>query len=104
MVALRGFRFRRFVAIAPLVAIAATLAILGSGTARAQSQGDVSSMSCADYLKAETASGWTQGVTGKPGMDNLPADQATRVHDFCASHPGSNARDAIQQVKSQQGK
>ena len=64
-------------------------------SSEAASQGDVSAMTCSDYLKAEQSSGFTEGVTGKQGMDTLSPAQASRVHDYCASHPAANAWDAI---------
>ena len=63
--------------------------------ARAANQGDVSAMTCSDYLKAEQASGFTEGFTGKQGIDLLSSAKASRVHDFCRSHPGAIAREAI---------
>ena len=81
--------------------LVAVLSLVASA-AMAQSQGHVSDMSCADYLKAEQASGFTEGVTGKPGIDRLSTGQASRVHDFCTANPTRNAGDAIQRAKPKQ--
>jgi hypothetical protein len=58
-----------------------------------------SQMNCADYLKAEKASGWSQGITGSQSIDQLSAADGTRIHDFCVANPKSNTAAAIEAVK-----
>jgi hypothetical protein len=63
-------------------------------------QADVAShMSCADYLKAEKASGWSQGITGSQSIDRLSSADASRIHDFCVANPQNNTAAAIEEVK-----
>jgi hypothetical protein len=60
----------------------------------AHAQQDLSRMSCADYLKAEHGSEWSNGLTGAKSVDEQSTADATKTHDFCATHPQAMAAEA----------
>lgn len=79
--------------------LAATLlAFLSLHAAKAQEQGADAKLrdtSCADYLKASAGSGWSDGLTGKTGIDQTSTERASKIHDFCMRNPDRRAGDAL---------